>query len=170
MRRYTVTVNDTAYVLDVEALTADSYRVDLDGRSIDVRVDDHADLARAEIAPAVEVRSRDSHPERPPVAPVAPTPPAPRSTPVAPVGSAPATGAPAPAGAGTLTAPMPGVILSIAAPVGTRVDRGDTVLVLEAMKMKNALKATHAGVVGAILVAEGQQVRFGDALATIDGE
>lgn len=179
MRRYTITVNDTSYVLDVEAHTADEFTVELDGRSIEVRLDDHTELGRAQIAPAVQVRS--GRPTGPagsgvgraaePITPTArPTPPPPRTPSVAPASAAPTTGAPAPAGAGTLTAPMPGVILSIAAQPGTHVERGDTVLVLEAMKMKNALKATRAGTIGTINVTEGQQVRFGDALATIDGE
>ncbi len=45
MRRYTITVNDTAKVVDVEALGADTFRVQLDGRLVDVRLEDHRDLA-----------------------------------------------------------------------------------------------------------------------------
>lgn len=174
MRRYTITVNDTAYVIDVVALSAENYRVDIEGRSIDVRLDDHSDLAHAQISPSVEVHARGLAPAPPPVADptarpaVAAKAPTPRPAAVAPAAAAPATGAPAPSSANTLTAPMPGVILSIVAPAGTPVSRGDTVLVLEAMKMKNTLKSPRDAVVGQILVSEGQQVRYGDPLATFE--
>nr|NLI50999.1 hypothetical protein [Propionibacterium sp.] len=56
MRRYTITVNDTTRVIDVEELTADTYRVQIEGRFVDVRLDDHRGLAHAAIAPTVEVR------------------------------------------------------------------------------------------------------------------
>ncbi|HRL80391.1 MAG TPA: hypothetical protein PLK46_08695, partial [Propioniciclava sp.] len=57
MRRYTITVNDTAKVVDVEALGADTFRVQLDGRLVDVRLEDHRDLAwEAPITPAIQAR------------------------------------------------------------------------------------------------------------------
>jgi hypothetical protein len=57
MRRYTITVNDTAKVVDVEALGADTFRVQLDGRLVDVRLEDHRDLAwDSPITPAIQAR------------------------------------------------------------------------------------------------------------------
>ncbi|WP_343006035.1 MULTISPECIES: biotin/lipoyl-containing protein [unclassified Collinsella] len=105
-----------------------------------------------------------------PVAP-APTPASPAPAPVAP---APATPAPAPApspaapaGADAQTAPMPGKILELKHNVGDVVAQNDCVLVLEAMKMENAIVAEHAGTISAIHVTAGQMVNPGDALFTI---
>lgn len=57
-----------------------------------------------------------------------------------------------------IKAPMPGLILKIAVSVGQAVYKGDTLLVLEAMKMENVIKATQDGTVMAITVGHGQSV------------
>ena len=111
----------------------------------------------------------------PVAAPVAPAP-----APVAPVPSAPAAPAPAPApapspapapvapaGADAQTAPMPGKILELKRNVGDVVAQNDCILVLEAMKMENAIVAERAGTISAIHVTAGQMVNPGDALFTI---
>ena len=53
MRRYTISVNNTTKVVDVEAVGANLYRVQIDGRLVDVTLDDHRDLAHSAITPAV---------------------------------------------------------------------------------------------------------------------
>ena len=63
-----------------------------------------------------------------------------------------------------MTAPMPGVILSIDVTTGAEVKRGDTLMVLEAMKMKNQLRSPRDGVVAELYVSVGTQVRFGETL------
>jgi acetyl-CoA/propionyl-CoA carboxylase, biotin carboxylase, biotin carboxyl carrier protein len=62
------------------------------------------------------------------------------------------------AGADAVTAPMQGTIVKVAAAEGTRVDAGDPVLVLEAMKMEQPLTAHRSGTVTDLAVAEGQTV------------
>ena len=57
-----------------------------------------------------------------------------------------------------IKAPMPGLVLAINAAAGNSVSKGDTVLVLEAMKMENSIKASFDGVVSNILVKVGQTV------------
>jgi biotin carboxyl carrier protein len=59
---------------------------------------------------------------------------------------------------------MPGRVVEILAAEGERVEAGQGVLVLEAMKMKNEIQAESAGVVTRILVDEGQTVEGGDPL------
>ena len=80
-------------------------------------------------------------------------------------------GAPSPAAApsaGTeLTAQMPGAVFKLVANPGDRVNEGDVVLILEAMKMESPVKAPHAGTVSEIRVAAGQQIKPGDVLAVI---
>lgn len=68
----------------------------------------------------------------------------------------------------TITAPMPGNILEVRVKVGDRVNRGDVVCVLEAMKMKNLIHANLTGVVASVEVTPGQTVDFGAVLVTIE--
>jgi len=63
-----------------------------------------------------------------------------------------------------VTAPLPGVIKSIAIRSGQQVSKGDPLLVIEAMKMDNVLRASREGVVETIHAAEGHQVAYGDLL------
>lgn len=75
---------------------------------------------------------------------------------------------PASTGANPVKAPLPGVILSIAAKVGDTVKASDTVLVLEAMKMENAIHAGRDGRVASINVNPGDSVLEGTVLLTIE--
>jgi len=65
-------------------------------------------------------------------------------------------------------APLPGVITSIEVAVGDEVKVGDTLLVLEAMKMANNIEAEKDGKVTAICVTAGQSVMEDDALVVIE--
>jgi biotin carboxyl carrier protein len=64
-------------------------------------------------------------------------------------------------------APMPGLVANVLAKVGQTVERGQTVVVLEAMKMENDLMAPRSGVVHAVPVTPGQTVSQGDVLAVV---
>ena len=89
----------------------------------------------------------------------------------APAPAAAAAPAPAPAAAevaGTpLKAPMPGMIVKYQKSVGDAVTVGETVVVLEAMKMENALPATVGGTIKAVNFASGDSVQKNDVLAVI---
>lgn len=86
---------------------------------------------------------------------------------VAPVASAPVAKAPVAVGAGEkVVSPMPGVVLNLAVSNGATVKKGDTVLLLEAMKMENPISASKDGVVN-FVVAKGATVQSGDVLFTI---
>ncbi|MBN1669263.1 MAG: hypothetical protein JW862_19375 [Anaerolineales bacterium] len=63
-------------------------------------------------------------------------------------------------------APIPGVIISIAVQAGDTVKTGQELCVLEAMKMKNVIRATREGKIAAVKVAVGQHVQHGDVLVT----
>jgi propionyl-CoA carboxylase alpha chain/3-methylcrotonyl-CoA carboxylase alpha subunit len=69
---------------------------------------------------------------------------------------------------GALEAPMPGKIIAVRVGVGDRVARGDEVLVVEAMKMENAVRAPRDGVVKAIRVNVGDTVAAGHVLAELE--
>ena len=85
------------------------------------------------------------------------------------VGSAPAPEpAPVQAGSGAkVVAPLPGTITEIPVKVGDAVAVGDTVIVLEAMKMQNNIEAETSGTVTSVLVSKGDTVMEGAVLVTI---
>lgn len=66
-----------------------------------------------------------------------------------------------------IRAPMPGLVANVLAAEGTKVERGQTVVVLEAMKMENDLASPRAGVVKSVKVAKGQTVNQNDVLAVV---
>ena len=84
--------------------------------------------------------------------------------------AAPARPAAAPtAGDGSaIKSPLPGTVLAVKVAVGDKVAVGQTLVVLEAMKMENNIDATRAGVVKAISVQQGANVMEGDDLIVIE--
>jgi pyruvate carboxylase subunit B len=102
-----------------------------------------------------------------PAAPAAPKPAAPAEPSPAP--SKPKISAPAAEGVeGTkLLAPMPGMIIRYLKEVGDTVNKGETVVILEAMKMENALQAPADGSVKAINFSSGDSVAKDDILCVI---
>lgn len=67
-----------------------------------------------------------------------------------------------------INAPMPGKIVRLLAAEGSAVQAGQSVIVIEAMKMQNELKAPKTGVVKKIIVAEGAAVDAGQTLAEVE--
>jgi biotin carboxyl carrier protein len=67
-----------------------------------------------------------------------------------------------------IVAPMPGVLLSVNVVPGQAVEAGDVLCVLEAMKMKNPIRATQPGIVAEIGVTAGQTVAFGALLVRLE--
>ena len=102
-------------------------------------------------------------------APAAPAAPAP--VPAAPAAAPAAPAAPAvsgPQGGIEVTASVPGKVFNIPAKVGDSLNAGDTVIVLESMKMEIFVVAPEAGTVASINVNVGSQVETGDLLATLN--
>ena len=94
---------------------------------------------------------------------------APKAAPAA--APAPKKAAPAANGAKgnvSVTAPMPGTILDVKVSVGQSVKKGDTVCVLEAMKMENDIPAPQDGVIASINVQKGASVGASDVIATLN--
>ena len=79
----------------------------------------------------------------------------------------PAQTAAAPASGNAVKAPLPGTITEINVTIGQQVNVGDTVIVLEAMKMQNNIETEYAGTVKAINVSKGDSVMEGAVLLTI---
>ena len=126
------------------------YKVTLNNRTYEVEV---------EAGQAMLVDEYEAYaPAAPAVAP-APAPAAPAA--------APAAASPALAAGEVVKSPMPGNILKINFTVGQKVNEGDTLLVLEAMKMENEVAAPRSGTVAQIIVSKGAVVETGAPLVVI---
>lgn len=130
------------------------YKVTLNGKTYEVEVEKGEAVLLKEYEAAA------------PAAPVA--------APVATAPAAPAAPAAAPAaasvqlGAGTaVNAPLPGTVLQIKASVGQAVKAGETVMIIEAMKMENEIVAPKDGKITSVVVQKGAAVNAGDPLFTI---
>jgi acetyl-CoA carboxylase biotin carboxyl carrier protein len=100
--------------------------------------------------------------------------PAPAAAPAAPA-AAPAEAAPAPSTANAVKSPMVGTVYLAANPeaknfvtVGQKVAAGDTLVIIEAMKVMNPINAPAAGTVTAILVENGQPVEYDQPLVVVE--
>ena len=141
-------VQGVDYEVEIEEMEGNIAKVSVNGIPFEVELKQPINPAKAITRPKVVA----------PVAAAAPAP-APAAKPAAPA---------APAGAGAaVKAPLPGTISSINVKVGDKVNVGDTVLVLEAMKMQNNIEAENSGTVTSILVNQGDSVMEGATLLTI---
>ena len=67
-----------------------------------------------------------------------------------------------------IKAPMPGLVLKISVEEGQAVEKGNALLILEAMKMENIIKAPGSGIVKEIRISEGQAVDKGQLLIEME--
>jgi 3-methylcrotonyl-CoA carboxylase alpha subunit len=74
------------------------------------------------------------------------------------------------AAVGGLTTPLPGVVVSVPVPVGSKVSAGEVLMVIEAMKMEHTITAPHAGTVKSIHFARGERVPEGSELLELAPE
>ncbi|GAA3940694.1 sodium-extruding oxaloacetate decarboxylase subunit alpha [Litoribacillus peritrichatus] len=123
----------------------DTFTVTVDGNEYVVKVDDGGDVT--DLAPV-------------------------NGAPLSFGGSAPAAGGAAPAampagGGDPVPAPLAGNIWKVLVTPGQQVEEGQTLMILEAMKMETEVSAAKAGVVGSISVKEGDAVKVGDTLLTL---
>ena len=104
---------------------------------------------------------------KPQIAPAPATANSAQVTPATAVKSAPAAPAPV-AGGSTIKSPLPGTVMAVKVAVGDTVKAGQTLMVLEAMKMENNIDADRDGTVTQILVQSGATVQEGDNLIVIE--
>ena len=67
-----------------------------------------------------------------------------------------------------IAAQMPGKVVRVLVEAGDKVEKGDGIVVVEAMKMQNEMKSPRAGVVGTVNVKPGDTVNAGEVLATVE--
>ncbi len=143
LRRFKVFVDDEYFEVRVE-----EKGIFVDGEYFKVGVEDKGGLA--------------------PIAAAAPAPPKP-SMPEAPAPIKKSVSASRAQGDGTpLSAPMPGMIISYEKGIGDAVKKGETIVILEAMKMENALPSPASGTIKSINFSAGDSVAKGDVLCIIE--
>jgi glutaconyl-CoA/methylmalonyl-CoA decarboxylase subunit gamma len=133
------------------------FLITVNGRTYEVEVEEVSSFAHAQTQQPAAVSPLAAQPQAPATA--ARPEPAPMPQPEAP--------AALPANGTKINAPMPGKILSVKVSPGQAVNRGDVLMILEAMKMENEIQAPVAGTVTAIAVSEGASVNAGVLLALI---
>lgn len=153
MKQYSYNIDGTRYDVSIESLRDGIAEVIVNGVTLNVEILSGS-LSESDLpdAAALSTASAPSSAKKAPVA--------------APAASEQA--APQGAGAGTpVKAPLPGVVTAIKVSVGQSVKKGDTVAVLEAMKMENNITAECDGTISGIAVNAGASVLEGTVLVTI---
>ena len=157
MKKYQYKVKGVDYEVEIAQVEGKIARVNVNGIPFEVEMQKPINAPKHPALAAARAQS-------PVVAPVA----APAAAPTAKPAPQPAAQPAAPAGAGNaLKAPLPGTIIDVKVQVGQQVNVGDTVLVLEAMKMQNNIESEYAGQVTSLLVKQGDTVMEGAVLLTI---
>jgi biotin carboxyl carrier protein len=142
MRKFNVKVNGKTYAVEVEEVGAGQGGFT------------YQPVQQAPAQQPVQPAPVQQTPVQPAPAPVSEAPKAPKAAPVIGEGE-------------LMTAPMPGTILDILVSEGQKVNKGDIVLILEAMKMENEIAAIADGVVSKIYTSKSTNVSAGDPLLTI---
>ena len=151
MKQYKYTINGTQFDVTIDSINGSQAKVEVNGIPFEVTM--HGSSLVEEDLPTVSTEGAAA-----PAAPVA----APAAEPAA------APAAKRAAGAGTpVKAPLPGVVTKVLVQNGQAVKKGETVLVLEAMKMENNINAECDGAITGICVAPGDSVKEGTTLLTI---
>lgn len=128
-----------------------SYTITVNGTAYEVTVEENGNAA-APVAAAPKAAA-----------------PAPKAAPAAaPKAAAPAAAPAAGAGSVKVSAAVPGKVVKIVASVGQSVKAGDSVVIVESMKMEIPVVAPQDGTIASIDVAEGAAVENGDTLATMN--
>lgn len=159
MGKYNFRINGHDY--DVEVNSVENGVADVTVNGTDYKVE----LGNSTSATVQQHGLQNAMPTPMPTSPVIAGNPAPAAAaPLAQAQAAPVQ----PSGKGeAVTSPLPGVILDIRVKVGDSVKAGQTVAVLEAMKMENEIEATVSGTVTAVSAAKGDSVLEGAAIVTI---
>ena len=144
MKRYRITLDDQSFEVHViDDPRQEEVRVEVDGEMLTVGVETVKDtVRRVDPAPAGQAPAEAGR--RPRAQRIPPS-------------------------TAEVTAPLPGVIKSIAVQTGQRVAAGDALLTIEAMKMDNVIRAPRGGAIHVIHVAEGRRVAHGDPLLAFKG-
>jgi len=153
MNEYVLTINQKEYRAEVSEINAEYALIQVNGREFRV---DLQQLGLGKLMPVATMaaEARAAAPGAQPAGGVVPAPAAPP--------------APAPGDASSMVkAPLPGLIIDVKVREGEKVKAGQTIVVMEAMKMENQIQATTDGTVKKIFVKKGDNVAEGNAMVEI---
>ena len=151
--KYQLAISDKKFEVEVNAITQGIASVTVNGNAYEVSIENLDAVSPGASAPPAPAQR------------AAPAPPPVRPKPVAP--AAPPAPPAAAAGAGTVTAPIPGRMMSIMVQVGDQVKAGQTLATMEAMKMENNIISNVNGTVQEIRVQKDSEVATGDVIMSI---
>ena len=151
MKQYKYTINGAQFDVTIDSIVGSKAKVEVNGIPFEVEMQGSSLVEEA--LPTVSTEAAAA-----PATPAA----APAAEPAAPAAAKSGPGAGAP-----VKAPLPGVVTKILVKEGQGVKKGETVLVLEAMKMENNITAEADGTVTGICVSAGDSVMEGTTLITI---
>lgn len=152
MKQYKYTINGAQFDVTIDSIVGSKAKVEVNGIPFEVEMQGSSLVEEA--LPTVSTEAAAA-----PAAPAAEAA-AEAAAPAAAAKSGPGAGAP-------VKAPLPGVVTKILVKEGQGVKKGETVLVLEAMKMENNITAEADGTVTGICVSAGDSVMEGTTLITI---
>ena len=150
MKQYKYKVNGAQYDVTIDSIVGNIAKVEVNGIPFEVEMQGSS-LVEEDLP--TQVADETAAPA------VAAAPAAVEAAPAAPAGAA---------GAVSVTAPMPGNILDVKVKAGDSVKAGDTLLILEAMKMENEISAPQDGTIASVNVRKGDVVNSGDLLITMN--
>ncbi len=145
MKKFKFTINGNQYDTEIINIEDNMVEIEVNGTTYQVEVEKELKTTKTpKLVRPKAVPSTDTHPAE-----------ARTSSPAA------------PKGAGNVKSPLPGVILDLFVKEGDMVQRGQKLILLEAMKMENNIEADKAGKVISILKGKGDAVMEGDVLIII---
>ena len=157
MAKYQYTVKGVDYEVEIQDIEGNIANVTVNGIPFEVEMKQPVKAGKQKVKLSEERRAEGSEERR-----VKSEEPNSSSVSAASTSSVPTAGAGKP-----VVAPLPGTINEIKVKVGDKVNAGDTVVILEAMKMQNNIEAETSGTITSINVNKGDAVMEGDTLVTI---
>ena len=140
--KYKITVKDQTYEVEIENINARPVIAHVDGERFEILPGD-VNQAETKKEASRPTEKKFFNPSPAPAKPISPN--------------------PAISG-NNLTAPLPGTVVDVFVKVGDKVEAGQVVLIIEAMKMKNSIRSVFSGTISEVLVSAGQSVAHKQAL------
>ena len=135
--KYKITVKDQVYEVEIENINARPVIAVVDGERFEVTPESGLQSAASKQAPGKSVEKKSFNSNQPSLSSKAPN---------------------QALSGDTQTAPLPGTVVEIFVKAGDKVEAGQVILVIEAMKMKNSIRSLFSGTISEVLVNAGQSV------------
>jgi biotin carboxyl carrier protein len=141
--KYKITVNSQIYEVEIENINARPVVAFVDGERFEVTPESGAQAEVKKGAANKSVEKKSFNPNQPSIGSKSPN---------------------QALSGNTQTAPLPGTVVEVFVKAGDKVEAGQVILVIEAMKMKNSIRSVYSGTISEVLVSAGQSVAHKQAL------